>query len=278
MGLKLKKYIYNIFFILCIIIIIFIITSIIYKYTKQNVINNKNYINKFDKFDNTPIYSLPPDTMLANIPSTSRFFKNISGIFPADNSTLDSKSCGIIQYIPAKKEGDLNDVTVFQINLPPTSAISGIALMACANDPTKYLETFQINFLDENNIVSSFFTGLYSEVTNFNTNLTGDSNQISYILFPNILINKSSILIIPITWNNQIDSQTASQTGIRCDLLSSLLPNTALEPTNPPNYILPLETKLANIPSGSRMFFNSEGYRQPAANSTLDSESCWIYE
>ena len=226
MWLKLKKNKYNIFFILCIImIIIFIIISIIYKYTKQNVINNNKNI---DKFDNTPIYSLPPNTILANIASMSRFFRNISEMALAENSTLDSETCWSYDYIPPEDPSVDLYPPAFILLLPNNSAIAGIAIMTCADDPTKYLETFQISFTDTTDGEIQFMNDDKGNLITFNTNLTGDSNQISYILFPNILINKHSIEIISITWNNQVDSRTASQIGIRCDLLSSVLPTTTL--------------------------------------------------
>jgi hypothetical protein len=226
MGLKLKTNKYNIFFILCIImIIIFIITSIIYKYTKQNVINNNKNI---DKFDNTPIYSLPPNTILTNIESMSRFFRNNAEITLAENSTLDSESCSIYDYIPLEDPSAFIFSVRLMLLLPETSAIAGIAIMTCADDPTKYVKTFHITFMDTYDSDPISINDGDGNAIIFNSNLTGDSNQISYILFPNILINKHSISIIPITWNNQVDMQTASQLGIRCDLLSSVLPTTTL--------------------------------------------------
>jgi hypothetical protein len=115
--------------------------------------------------------------------------------------------------------------------LPNNSSIAGIAIMTCADDPTKYVKTFQVFYSDTTDGEFQYMNDDEGNLITFNTNLTGDSNQISYILFPNILINKFMIFITPISWTNEADRQIASQIGIRCDLLSSVLPTTTLAPS-----------------------------------------------
>ena len=219
MFFNFKKNKFNTYFKLCIILILILIAIIIvYSYL------NKKNAEKTEKFaapyqDNEPIYELPLNTTLANLPLFSRFYLDLIlddigdltgfGLEIAQESALNSSSCwsSSIKDFSKIEQGYFNFIC---LELPTNSAVAGIAIMSCADDPTKYIKTFMIGYITSMSIETAEMDSYNDNDGNpliFNTNLTGQSNETSYILLPpdiiSSLLSKKLLVCYPVTWSSQ---------------------------------------------------------------------------
>jgi hypothetical protein len=219
MFFNLKKNKFNTYFKLCIILILILIAIIIvYSYlNKKNAQINEKFAAPYQ--DNEPIYELPLNTTLANLPMFSRFYLDLIlddigdltglSLEIAQESTLNSSSCWS-SPIKDFSKFDQSNVNMICLELPTNSAVAGIAIMSCADDPTKYIKTFMIGYMTSMSIETAEMDSYNDNDGNaliFNTNLTGQSNETSYILLPldiiTSLLSKKLLVCLPLTWSSQ---------------------------------------------------------------------------
>jgi hypothetical protein len=163
------------------------------KSSQNNQENNQpnNYIslNMLTNFDK------PQGYMFGDIGESGRTYST-SSPSPYNKSTLTSNTCwsaivsDMNQWIQLRMEGKWN--------------IGGVALRA-RGDNDQYITSFKVNYIDSTGKIIPVDDGKI-----YNSNLTGDSNQTSYILFTKP-INTDTIIINPQTWVNWI--------ALRADLL-----------------------------------------------------------
>jgi len=236
MFFNLKKNKFNTYFNLCIILILILIAIIIvYSYVnKKNTYKNEKFAPP-GQVNNDPIYELPLNTTLANLSMISRFYLDLilddtgnvieQHLGVAIDSILKSSSCwsSTIKNFSVISQEYAN---IIYLELPSNISVSGFALMSCADDPTKYIETFYIGYVTSIYSSADDNEGLYIDADGapliFNTNLTGKSNETSYILLPSditsSLLSKQLLFCMPVSWS--------SQPAWRIDLLLNIDPKT----------------------------------------------------
>ena len=153
-----------------------------YNYIPLNMLTN------FDK---------PQGYMFGDIQESARTYST-SSPSPYNKSTLTSNTCW------SAKVSDMNQW--IQLSMEGKWNIEGVVIRARGdtyND--QYVKTFKVNYIDESGKIIPVDDGKI-----YNSNLTGDSNQTSYILFTQPLYT-DTIIINPQTWNVWI--------SLRADLL-----------------------------------------------------------
>ena len=182
-------------------------------------------------------------------------------------STLDSKTCW------GASSNDMNQwinislpVKTLPSGVTYVTTIAGIVIRARGDFSAQYVTLFKVNYINSSDKTIPVDNG-----KTYNSNLTGDLNQISYILFTTP-VNAKNIIILPQKWVNHI--------SLRADLLIN---KEQLSDTQ-----LPISTQIPNVylnaPTGTFIYdgYLDESYRTYSSSydlsqkqSTLDSPSCW---
>jgi hypothetical protein len=165
------------------------------KTSQNNQENNQpnNYItlNMLTNFDK------PQGYMFGDIYESGRTYST-SSPSPYNKSTLTSNTCWSV------KVSDMNQW--IQLRMEGKWNIGGVALRARGDTHNdQYITSFKVNYIDESGKIIPVDDGKI-----YNSNLTGDSNQTSYILFTQPIYT-DTIIINPQTWNVWI--------SLRADLL-----------------------------------------------------------